>query len=359
MTHRSGAVWRPWRRHGQFGVIAAALIAGVWMTTAPVVAQSGATIHVIQAGENLGTLAKHYGIDPALLAAYNDIADLDHILVGQALAIPPSEALTQPVAPVPAELPGDAGFHTVARGESLSAIARRYALSLDDLIRLNGLADANQIVVGQRLRLSARVDTTAAAPAAATAPEPADLVYVVQPGDTLSVIAKQHNTSVEQIMRANGLPNAGFVFVGQRLRLQTPLAADGSLSLAGAPADGERRIRVDLSDQTLTAVQGGVIVFQTTVATGKASTPTQVGEFAVYHKLEEQDMFGQDLSGEDWQLDDVPWVMYYDGEFAIHGAYWHANFGTPTSHGCVNVRVDEAKALYAWADTGTRVVVEY
>jgi lipoprotein-anchoring transpeptidase ErfK/SrfK len=49
--------------------------------------------------------------------------------------------------------------------------------------------------------------------------------------------------------------------------------------------------------------------------------------------------------------------MYYSGGFAIHGAYWHENFGTPVSHGCVNLRVPEAKALYDWASVGTRVVV--
>jgi lipoprotein-anchoring transpeptidase ErfK/SrfK len=51
--------------------------------------------------------------------------------------------------------------------------------------------------------------------------------------------------------------------------------------------------------------------------------------------------------------------MYYDGDFAIHGAYWHANFGTPTSRGCVNLRVEEAQALYDWTPYGARVVVEY
>ncbi len=352
IAHRIVAARGPRWGHSRPGVIFVALLAGVWLTAAPVAAQSGETVHVIRAGENLGTLAKRYGVDPAYLAAYNDITDPNRILVGQPLAIPPTEEAPRAVAPAPVDLPGDAGYHTVARGESLSGIARQYAMTVDDLIRLNGLADANHIFVGQQLRLSARVDATP--PAAAAAPEPADAIYVVQPGDTLSLIAKQHNTSVDQIMRANGLPNAGFVFVGQQLRLQTPLAADGSLGVAGAPENGARWIKVDLSDQTLTAYQGGVIVFETTVATGKASTPTKVGEFAIYHKLEEQDMFGAD-----WRLEDVPWVMYYDGEFAIHGAYWHANFGTPTSHGCVNVRVEEAKALYAWADNGTRVVVEY
>jgi hypothetical protein len=55
------------------------------------------------------------------------------------------------------------------------------------------------------------------------------------------------------------------------------------------------------------------------------------------------------MFGDDWRLEDVPWVMYYDGDFAVHGAYWHANFGTPTSHGCVNVLAEDARWVYRWS----------
>ena len=63
------------------------------------------------------------------------------------------------------------------------------------------------------------------------------------------------------------------------------------------------------------------------------------------------------MRGPGYDTPDVPWTMYYSGSFAIHGAYWHDNFGTPVSHGCVNLRVPEAQALYDWSSVGTRVVV--
>ena len=110
---------------------------------------------------------------------------------------------------------------------------------------------------------------------------------------------------------------------------------------------------IDLGDQTLSAYQGGIQVLHSIVSTGKDATPTRVGEFAIYQKLKSQEM-----SGEDYVLPGVPWVMYYDGEMAMHGAYWHANFGIPTSHGCTNMTIPEAKALYSWAPEGTRVVVQ-
>ncbi len=119
-----------------------------------------------------------------------------------------------------------------------------------------------------------------------------------------------------------------------------------------APADGERWIEVDISDQKLTAWQGDVPIFETIVSTGKPGFRTLPGEFAVYLKFEKTRM-----RGIDYDTPDVPWTMYYDGDFAIHGAYWHNNFGTPVSHGCVNLRVEEAKAIYEWASKGTRVVV--
>ncbi len=125
---------------------------------------------------------------------------------------------------------------------------------------------------------------------------------------------------------------------------------DGVLG-ANVP-DGERWIEVDISDQMLTAWQGDTIVLKTQVSTGKPGWRTLPGTFYVYVKYDETRM-----RGPDYDTPDVPWTMYYYQGFAIHGAYWHNNFGTPVSHGCVNLRVDEAKLLYDWASVGTKVVV--
>ncbi len=119
-----------------------------------------------------------------------------------------------------------------------------------------------------------------------------------------------------------------------------------------APEDGKRWIEIDLSDQQITAWQGDVPVFATTVSTGRPGLHTLPGTFAVYRKYEQTRM-----TGPGYDTPDVPWTMYYYRGFAIHGAYWHDNFGTPVSHGCVNLRVPEAKAMFEWADVGTEVVV--
>lgn len=145
--------------------------------------------------------------------------------------------------------------------------------------------------------------------------------------------------------------------------VQTPVAAaeqaerkpaviTGAVFRDDVPLRGERRIVVDLSDQTLTAWQGDQVVFQTSVSTGKPGWLTLPGTFKVQRKYEKTRMVGPG-----YDTPDVPWTMYYDGAFAIHGAYWHNNFGTPVSHGCVNLRVEEAKALYQWAREGDTVIV--
>ena len=88
------------------------------------------------------------------------------------------------------------------------------------------------------------------------------------------------------------------------------------------------------------------------VSTGKESTPTLPGIFSIESKRPLDRM-----RGEDYDVPDVPYAMYYDQGYAIHGAYWHRKFGTPMSHGCINVSVDHAEWLFEWASEGTTVVI--
>lgn len=116
----------------------------------------------------------------------------------------------------------------------------------------------------------------------------------------------------------------------------------------------DRWIQIDLTQQKLMAWEGNDVVYAVTVSTGKTETPTPTGTFAIQTKHEETRM-----QGDDYDVPDVPFTMYYYGGYAIHGAYWHNNFGTPVSHGCTNVAVNHAEWLFNWADVGTPVVVHY
>ena len=64
------------------------------------------------------------------------------------------------------------------------------------------------------------------------------------------------------------------------------------------------------------------------------------------------------MTGPGYDLPNVPFVQYFTGSYAIHGAYWHQSFGVPVSHGCVNLQPGDAAWLYDWADYGTPVIVQ-
>ncbi len=114
----------------------------------------------------------------------------------------------------------------------------------------------------------------------------------------------------------------------------------------------QRWIQIDLSKQRLVAWEGGKPVYAVVVSTGKGSTPTRTGTFAIKSKHRSARM-----RGADYDVPNVPYTMYYHGGDAIHGAYWHRRFGTPVSHGCINVAVNHSKWLFNWATVGTPVVV--
>ncbi len=121
--------------------------------------------------------------------------------------------------------------------------------------------------------------------------------------------------------------------------------------------EAERWIEVDLSDQVLTARQGDIAVLESSVSTGKAGFETPPGSYQILSKLESEDMEGV-LGGEYYNVPGVPWTMYFtEGGHALHGTYWHANFGVPMSHGCVNLPMDIAAWLFEWASVGTRVEI--
>lgn len=115
-----------------------------------------------------------------------------------------------------------------------------------------------------------------------------------------------------------------------------------------------RWIDIDLSQQILYAFEDDTLVNSFYVSTGTYLHPTVTGQYNIYIKLRYTDM-----RGEDYYLPDVPFTMYFYEGYGIHGTYWHSNFGTPMSHGCVNMRTSEAEWLFYWASVGTLVNIHY
>jgi len=113
-----------------------------------------------------------------------------------------------------------------------------------------------------------------------------------------------------------------------------------------------RWIDVDLSEQRTYAYENDQIVRSFVVSTGTWQYPTVTGTYQIYVKYRAADM-----SGPDYYLPDVPYVMYFYKGYGLHGTYWHNNFGTPMSHGCVNLATDDAGWLFDFASVGTIVHV--
>ncbi len=113
-------------------------------------------------------------------------------------------------------------------------------------------------------------------------------------------------------------------------------------------------IDVDLTNQMVYAYDGNNIVNSFLVSTGTWAHPTVTGQYHVYVKYRYTDM-----SGPGYYLPNVPFTMYFYQGYALHGTYWHSNFGTPMSHGCVNLSIPDSEWVYNFSSVGTLVNVHY
>jgi hypothetical protein len=120
-----------------------------------------------------------------------------------------------------------------------------------------------------------------------------------------------------------------------------------------------RWIDVNLAEQTMAVYDNNRMVYATLVSSGIDPFWTRPGLFQIYKKYTADYMTGsfeRDKS-DYYYLQDVPWIMYFDKARALHGAYWHALFGYPHSHGCVNLSIGDAHWLFDWANEGDWVWV--
>lgn len=115
----------------------------------------------------------------------------------------------------------------------------------------------------------------------------------------------------------------------------------------------ERWIDVDITKQMLVAYEGSRPVYVTLVSTGKKGTneepfETPTGRFRIRSKQITSNMDGATATDGNYAIQDVPWVMYFQGSYALHGAFWHESFGSTRSHGCVNLGATDARWLFYW-----------
>jgi hypothetical protein len=118
---------------------------------------------------------------------------------------------------------------------------------------------------------------------------------------------------------------------------------------------GERWLDVDLARQTLVAYQGETPLFATLISSGRgpagSETATPPGVHRIWVKLRTSDMDNvEDLAArENYAIEAVPWVMFFERGYGLHGAFWHQRFGEVKSHGCVNLAPLDGERLFNWA----------
>lgn len=143
------------------------------------------------------------------------------------------------------------------------------------------------------------------------------------------------------------------LFEGKEIGIPQVSLHSGKLAVLGSSSD-EKWIEVDLSEQRLRAWEGDNVVLESLVSTGLPWWPTPTGEFRIWIKMRATKMEG----GEGkyyYYLPNVPYVMFFENAqvpgwrgYGLHGTYWHDDFGTQRSHGCVNLPTEVAAQLYDW-----------
>jgi lipoprotein-anchoring transpeptidase ErfK/SrfK len=177
--------------------------------------------------------------------------------------------------------------------------------------------------------------------------------HVVEAGQELALIARIYGVDMADIVALNDISDPDLIWIGQELIVPAGGVYQPSAAEAPpAPTNVGKSIVVWVEKQRIYAYENGQLVHSHLTSTGRSATPTVYGDYKIYVKYEADDM-----SGPDYFLPQVPYVMYFYQGYGIHGTYWHNSFGRPMSHGCVNLPVGEAKWFFDWAQVGTPVRV--
>jgi LysM repeat protein len=324
---------------------------------------SASEVHIVQPGETLSQIAKQYRTTVANLQELNDLPDANFVWSGQRLLIDAGET----AAPAPQR---DEAYqlYTVQPGDTLFLLAGKHGISLTRLMSINGFSSEEWLSLGQELLVPRALAPADRPVHPVTGLQPAPpvkgmqpggtrpAVHTVQTGELLPDIAERYGVNPGALARLNDLQNNSALEPGRVLRIPTENALEllegisQRLDRALYPTRTERWIEVDLNQQMAIAYEGVRPVKAFVISSGFGDNPTVAGTFRIWVKIAMQDMRGGSrAAGDAYHVEEVKNVLYFHEDYAFHGTYWHSNFGTPMSRGCINMTEEEAEWLFDWA----------
>ena len=158
---------------------------------------------------------------------------------------------------------------------------------------------------------------------------------------------ERHETLDSWVERRNIGGRNMHVLEGERYLHDWFVAVAESIERPRGIADDEPWVHVRLGRQTLVLYEGDTPVFATLVSSGEAPHTTPTGVFTIRRKYIADTMANIGAGQDDrYSIEDVPWTQYFEGSFALHGAFWHERFGLTRSHGCVNLSPRDAHRIF-------------
>ncbi len=217
----------------------------------------------VQPGETLSQIADRLGISTSRLMKLNGITNPDHVESGSKLTVPNSVSSSGRAKGTSNSSNAATTKVTVKDGQTLSEIADRYGMSVNELMRLNDLSNADHVETGSTLRVKASAVASSRSADGPSSYRKGAREHVVQPGENLSTIAEGYGVPMSRLVAINGLPDANHVEVGMRLRLK------GNPPTSAAPVAPSQR---STSPAPSAAVPASRSVAPTSEASPRATT---------------------------------------------------------------------------------------
>lgn len=297
--------------------------------------------YAVQFGDTLSQIAARYDVTQEALRTLNRLDDpgASQLRAGQILVLP---ATASELAVHTEET-----LHTVTAGESLGQIAEAYGVDIATLQQRNRIPDPNALFIGQELRIPAQV-VTGETPQIGP-PTSRFYYHPVQPGETLSEIARTFNSTVSALMTYNSLPDQMTVYAGLDLRI--PYGPPQVVQRVPPTPRSGTRFMVSVSRQQCWLFRGDALIHSWNCSTGQGEWVTRTGTFPIKTRMEV-------AQSSAYRLDMPYWLGLYDvNEFenGIHGIptlwstgekLWDALIGQPATFGCAMLMDDNAAELY-------------